>query len=301
MNNYTVYKHVFPNDKVYIGITSRLPDLRFGKDGKGYINCPRMINAINKYGWNNIKHLILFENLSKEEAERKEIELIEQYKSNQREYGYNIANGGMHKGKCSEETKNKIRKSGASKTFFKKGETPWNKGIPMSEEAKKKMILKKTGIKPTKEAIEARRKSLLGHIVTDETKRKIQETKKKHYPNGYHHTIETRIKIKQNRKNAKRSEETKKKQSLTMKEKYKNGYMSPMMGSKAVNRKPIIQLDLNGNFIKEWECISDASKYYNISPSRICLVLKGKRNFTAGYKWIYKTEYNVANAILGGM
>ena len=84
-----------------------------------------------------------------------------------------------------------------------------------------------------------------------------------------------------------------------MKEKYKNGYISPLKGTKAINRKAIIQLDMNNNFIREWECISDAAKYYNINTSRIVLVLKGMRNQTLGYMWKYKTEYNVANAILG--
>lgn len=38
MNNcYTVYKHISPSNKVYIGITSRKPELRWRK-GNGYYN-----------------------------------------------------------------------------------------------------------------------------------------------------------------------------------------------------------------------------------------------------------------------
>ena len=102
MNNYTVYKHTFPNGKVYIGITCQKVYKRWGNK---YANAPFMKNAIQKYGWENVKHEILFENLTQEEAEQKEIELIAQYKSNQREFGYNIANGGMHRGKTNNETK----------------------------------------------------------------------------------------------------------------------------------------------------------------------------------------------------
>lgn len=297
-NNYTVYKHIFPNDKVYIGITNKNVNSRWRKNGKGYINSPRMNNAIQKYGWENVKHEILYENLTKEEAEQKEIELIAQYKSNQREFGYNIANGGMHKGKCSEATKNKIKNSGASRTFFKKGEVSWNKGISQSNEAKEKNRISHLGKKQSQETKLKRSKSLKGHKMSEETKLKIKLTKQKHYPNGYHHSTKTINKIQENRSKI-RSDVAKHKQANTMREKYKKGYISPMIGRKAVNRKQIIQLDLEGNFIKEWDCIADASKYYGINSSRICLVLKGKRKQTAGQKWVYKTEYNVSNAILG--
>lgn len=57
-----------------------------------------MRNAINKYGWNNIEHVILFEGLTQEEACNKEIELIAEYKTNihryGNKYGYNMTDGG---------------------------------------------------------------------------------------------------------------------------------------------------------------------------------------------------------------
>lgn len=105
---YTVYMHIFPNNKVYVGITCRKPKYRWD-NGNGYKNNKYMTNAIQKYGWNNIEHKILFTDLMKEEAERKEIELIAFYKSNQRKYGYNIENGGNCVGKMSEESKLKNR------------------------------------------------------------------------------------------------------------------------------------------------------------------------------------------------
>ena len=60
-NNYTVYMHIFPNNKVYIGITNKNVNSRWRKNGVGYTNCPRMNNAINKYGWENVEHKILYE------------------------------------------------------------------------------------------------------------------------------------------------------------------------------------------------------------------------------------------------
>ena len=70
-----VYKHTFPNGAVYIGKTSMLPEDRW-LNGWGYRSCPLMFNAILQYGWENIKHEILVDNISDEDAfeiERKEI------------------------------------------------------------------------------------------------------------------------------------------------------------------------------------------------------------------------------------
>lgn len=92
-SKWIVYKHTSPSGKVYIGITSRTPKYRWS-DGRGYIANDYFFKAIQKYGWDNIKHEILFENLTKEEAEAKEIELIEQYNSTDRACGYNISYGG---------------------------------------------------------------------------------------------------------------------------------------------------------------------------------------------------------------
>ena len=61
---YIVYKHTCPNGKVYIGITSREAKLRWNC-GNGYNNNKHFKSAIVKYGWNNIKHEILFDGLTK--------------------------------------------------------------------------------------------------------------------------------------------------------------------------------------------------------------------------------------------
>ncbi len=90
---FCVYKHTAPNDKVYIGITSKNPIYRWNS-GKGYMTNKHFYNAILKYGWDNIKHEILFTDLNKEEACQKEIELIAEYKSNDPKFGYNISSGG---------------------------------------------------------------------------------------------------------------------------------------------------------------------------------------------------------------
>lgn len=141
-NNYTVYMHLFPNNKKYIGITSKKPKQRW-ESGTGYITQKLMNKAIQKYKWENIKHKILYENLTKEEAEHKEIELIKKYKTNNPKYGYNVENGGNSIGKHSKETRLKISIANKGKKNPKVSKV--NKGNKyclgriMSEESKNKI------------------------------------------------------------------------------------------------------------------------------------------------------------------
>ena len=90
-NSYIVYKHTSPSSKVYIGITRFDPKYRWLNNGRGYKTQTTFFNAIIKYGWINFKHEILYKNLSEEQALDKEEELIQQYKSYDRRYGYNIS------------------------------------------------------------------------------------------------------------------------------------------------------------------------------------------------------------------
>ena len=62
-----VYKHTFPNGAVYIGKTNMLPEDRW-LNGWGYKTCPLMFNAILKFGWDNVKHEIIADNLTEDEA-----------------------------------------------------------------------------------------------------------------------------------------------------------------------------------------------------------------------------------------
>lgn len=129
---YKIYKHTFPNGKVYIGITKLNPKYRYGKDGHNYDSCPFMWNAIQKYGWENIKHEIIMDNLTVEEANIEERRFItEIYHSNNKKYGYNIANGGNYKGVASQKSINKMLKT--------RRKTAKKLGYWISEESKRKI------------------------------------------------------------------------------------------------------------------------------------------------------------------
>lgn len=156
-NNYIVYCHILYDSRKYIGITSQEVKNRWRHDGEGYKTTIHFYRAIKKYGWNNFKHIILYKNLTKEEAEQKEIELINKYKTTDKMYGFNISKGGNSlKGwHHSPETRKKI-----SKTM-------------------KGMIANNKGHKQSPETIEKRRIKLIGHNVSDEHRKKISEIKSK--------------------------------------------------------------------------------------------------------------------------
>ena len=154
---YTVYQHKNKiNGKIYIGITMQEPEQRW-RHGEGYKSSPHFYAAIQKYGWDNFEHNILFQNLTKEDACQKEQELILKFNSMNRKYGYNSTSGGdifiMN-----DETKQKISKAMMGN---KNG-----LGHPCSEEKKKKISETQKGRK-----------------LTEEHKQKLSEAaKKRHTP-----------------------------------------------------------------------------------------------------------------------
>ena len=108
-NIYTVYMHKNKyNNKVYIGITGRNPEIRWAK-GNGYWNNKHFYNAIKKYGWNEgFEHIILYSNLTNENAEFLERKLIKEYDATNQEKGYNYALGGSCGNFHTDETKRKL-------------------------------------------------------------------------------------------------------------------------------------------------------------------------------------------------
>ena len=157
MNNYCVYCHTNKiNEKKYIGITSQKPERRWN-NGEGYRNNEYFYRAIKKYGWHNFMHEILYTNLSRDEAEKLEVNLIAEYETRFNNKGYNIESGGNTKKdipletrkkiserlkghECSDETKRKI-------SLSKRGKPSPNKGRKMSEEFIEKNRLSHIGQK----------------------------------------------------------------------------------------------------------------------------------------------------------
>jgi group I intron endonuclease len=164
------------NNKKYIGQSVNI------KRRKYYhftTHCNMVIsNAIFKYGKENFDFEIL-EECEESQLDELEIKYITEYKSTNREFGYNIDNGGNGTGKMSEETKQKLRELnlGENNAFYGKKHT---------EESLEKMRVKQSGKK-----------------LSDETKQKIKEstTGNKNHFYGKKHTEEVKNKIKEHHKN----------------------------------------------------------------------------------------------------
>lgn len=89
-DTYSVYVHIFPNSKTYVGLTKQNVEDRWNQ-GEGYKTQP-VYEAIMKFGWDNIEHIVIKDNLTKEEAQELEKSTIKEFDSIN--YGYNVSEGG---------------------------------------------------------------------------------------------------------------------------------------------------------------------------------------------------------------
>ena len=130
MKTWTVYEHITPSGKRYIGITHLKPERRW-RNGEGYNQKGQQCfyNAIEKYKWENIQHIIVSTDLTEKEAKWLENYLICYYRTF---VGFSDCNGYN----CT------IGGDGVV------GRTPWNKGLPRDNETKRKISESKKGKNP---------------------------------------------------------------------------------------------------------------------------------------------------------
>ena len=250
MKRYTVYEHITPSGKKYIGITCQEPETRW-KNGNGYKDNPYFYRAIEKYGWNNIEHRIICTGFSKEAAEAMEIALIDMAKSTDRRFGYNIAPGGS----ATTPTEASMRKASASMTLA------W-----ADEEKRERM-----------------RESMRGRRRSEASRENISAAQKKRFENQ-----EEREKISARQIGRKRTEEAKAKTSKSLKKYYSDGENLERLREtrKISNRKkarPVFCVETG----KRYEAVADAEKETGISHQNIIKVCRGNRPVAGGYHWVY--------------
>lgn len=286
--NYIVYKHTCKdNGKIYIGLTGTSLLTRTGYNGEGYLHKkkngdyvqPQLARAILKHGWDNFEHKILFDGLTKEEADKKEKEMIVFYDSRNPQKGYNTREGGSN-GKLSEDTKDKLRKNmtgrynGEKNPFFGKTHSEETKRI-IGEKNKIHSANRDIsgennpmwGRKLTPEEKE-KRKSMLGKHHSEESKKKMSEAKKKWYEDHPNYRCPPR------------SEECKKK----LKEKMTGRVMTEEW-KKKIGEGHALYNCICVETGEKFPSIAEAGRVKGIDKASIQRVVNGKQNTAGGFHW----------------
>lgn len=237
--NHIIYKTTnIVNGKIYIGIhsTNNLQD--------GYLGSGRLFKkALKKYGRKKFKREILENFKTREEAEEREIELVNPIFV-KKESNYNVATGG----RSGNGLNNKGRKhTKAAKLAISKSQI----GKPLSEKTKKKIGDTHRGRKLSKETIAKQKKG------RDLFYKNNVATHK-----GFRHSEESKIKMSKAKKGTKLSEITKKR-------------MSESRRGKRISGRKIINIE-TGDIFKS---VSVACDELNIKPRTMWRWLKKSKNF----------------------
>ncbi len=104
-NNYSVYQHVTPDNMYYFGATQNV-ERRWSRNGAEYKGTG-LQPYIEKFGWDNIQHIVLFRDQTRENALFIENFLIETAREdgvciNKQRSGYVSKEEGYHKNQCNQ-------------------------------------------------------------------------------------------------------------------------------------------------------------------------------------------------------
>ena len=284
---YTIYRHVFPSGKSYIGLTRSSVEKRWG-GGNNYKGCRLVDRAIKKYGWENVKHQILRKVEDKALAEIWERFYVAWYRSDDPKYGYNILPGGdvstndateemryklgkgMRGKKHTEEQKQKIGESVRKK--FSRPESNGCIGKKASEETRAKMTeAHKKWYQENEDYKRVQSEHMKELWQNEEYKKKVAEGHKAH--------------PRRSTKGMKMSEETKAKISAAG--------IGRWRGSNSPCSIPIVQLTKDMVFVARWESAGEAQRAGIASTSNIgkCCKHRPHCHSAGGFVWLYESEY----------
>jgi len=114
-----IYKFTSPSNKSYIGKTVQSFSERMRGHKKKNSNCTALKNAINKYGWDQMKREIVEENIPEDQLNDRERYWIKMYNT-MTPHGYNLTDGGDG-GSLSDITKVRIEESTRKHAIEKNG------------------------------------------------------------------------------------------------------------------------------------------------------------------------------------
>lgn len=192
-----IYSFISPSGKRYIGLTSSTMERRWRQhitlynklrrnkiEYRGASATPILFYAFDKYPPDQWSKEILFETENLEEAKQKEIEFIDQYKTTNSDFGYNVLIGGQTG--WAGKNLSKKHKEAQSKSLILWYDTEegkvWKQKLSErwanTENNPSTLKIGQPGMKHTEETKEKIRQSKIGLKYSDETKKK-QSIKKK--------------------------------------------------------------------------------------------------------------------------
>jgi len=268
-----IYKLTFPSEKSYIGQTIRPIHERLKEHQLPSSNCVAVYNAIQKYGWENVK--IDWYECPDEDLNFDEELLVEEM-GTLAPGGYNLMEGGGSKGRPSEETKQKMSEALSSEKnpmYGKTGEKHHMFGNTLSDEHKQKISEAQSGEKnpmfgkehaeiskqKMSEAKSGEKNPMFGKEHTEKTKQKMSEAKsgEKNHMFGKEHTDESKKKI-----------------------------SKALSGEKHHASKRVYQYTLDGTYVDSYGSSEEAARALGkTNGSNISMCARGKRKDAYGFKW----------------
>lgn len=277
--SYIVYKHTCPNGKCYIGITGRDAEKRWN-NGRGY-ETQLFGKAINKYGWENIKHEILFSGLTLEEAYQKERECIATYHSLDRRFGYNCDEGGAGSSGhvLSERAIEEMR----------------SKALKMWQDPQTREQLTRHLRELSKANIGSKRSANAIKATTDATSKKVLQYDREFNLVGEHDSLmkaASHIGVKGNSLLCRVCKE-KNKTAYGFYWRYANEPITPQEIETLIAKKPyynetpVLQITKSGEMVARFNSIHEAGRANGVSYKAIWTALTGRRPTAYGYIWRY--------------
>lgn len=288
------------NGKIYIGQTiktlrERLLEHKRDSKRLKHRNIA-FYNAINKYGFDNFNWCIIDSGLSKGELDEKEVYWINFYKSyihHNDSNGYNSTLGGdgLYGYKPSIET---IKKQVESRKWYRH-----------SEKTKKKQSESHKGRKKSEKHKENLSKSRIGRFAGEEhprSKAVVQLSLNGGFIAEYETVTDGAKSVngsttKISRCCAGLSRCRSHKGFIWL---YKDDYNINTINdrvliieNKTIGRatRSIIQLDINGSYLREFSSIKDSVEFIGGSKKGVIDCCKGRREQYKGFKWVYADEY----------
>lgn len=296
---WSVYVHIFPNGKKYVGITSTKPTRRWGSFGAGYNNQP-VHYAIKKYGWDNIEHIILEQCNSEQKAKELEQYYIARFNSNDYHNGYNRTLGG------DTVSENRHQKQVYKYDIYGNYICKYNSMTQAADDNNTAISMVSricSGIKKNVRDITFRDQFLgekikpviqqvnnLEYKFIPVTKYDLNGMKIETYQNymeagklnGYrNHLYEGILNCCLGKGNTSRGNIWRFGDSDVID-------VSKVDFIKGMRKKPVYQYDMDGKFISKYDSLVQASKSLNINPDTISNCLRGKGKRAGYYMWHYE-------------